>query len=80
MTSVNIIKINNKEWVIVPYRNTNTEIIDIYQKLPIDEFKKLMEDFIIDDKNDKPDILTATAIVRTYIYTGEIIFELFELI
>jgi len=77
--NINVIKFSEEEWVIVPPRNTINEIIDIYTKLSLDEFKELLDEFIIKDKNGKPDILTATAIVRKINDAKNITFQLYSI-
>lgn len=76
---VNLLKINNSNWVVIPIRNTVQEILDIYSKSNIDEFNNLLGENIIKDIDGKPDILKATEIIRKYNSNiEEIDFELYE--
>jgi len=78
--NINVIKFSEDKWVIVPQRNTIDEIIDIYSKQSLDKFKELFEEFIIKDKDGKPDILAATAIVRKINNdTKDITFQLYSI-
>jgi hypothetical protein len=74
---VNLLKINNNNWVVIPLRNTVQEILDIYSKNNIDEFTDLLNENIIKDINGEPDILKATEIIKKY-NIKEIEFELYE--
>ena len=76
---VNLLKINNSNWVVIPLRNTVQEILNIYSKNNIDEFNNLLDGNIIKDIDGKPDILKATEIIRKYnSNVEEIDFELYE--
>jgi len=76
---VNLLKINNSNWVVIPKRNTVQEILDIYSKINIDEFNNLLDENIIKDINGEPDILKATKIIKKYNSNiEEIDFELYE--
>ena len=75
----NIIKFGNI-WCIVPPRNNNDDIINLYTKLGITKFMELCNDLIVNDDNGKPNILQASKITRTYTTNEEITFELFELL
>ena len=44
---VNLLKINNSNWVVIPLRNTVQEILDIYTNVSIDEFNNLLNENII---------------------------------
>jgi hypothetical protein len=74
---VNLLKINNSNWVLIPLRNTVQEILDIYINVSIDEFNNLLGENIIKDIDGEPDILKATEIIRKY-NIEEIDFELYE--
>ena len=54
---------NDYKWVIVPERNTLDDIIKLFNQLSIKDFKDLLKEFIVDDKDGKPNILDATAII-----------------
>lgn len=76
---VNLLKINNSNWVIIPIRNTIQEILDIYSKNNIDEFNNLLGGNIIKDIDGNPDISKATEIIKKYNSNiEEINFELYE--
>ena len=76
---VNLLKINNSNWVVIPLRNTVQDILNIYSKNNIDEFNNLLGGNIIKDIDGKPDILKATEIIRKYnSNVEEIDFELYE--
>ena len=76
---VNLLKINNSNWVVIPLRNTVQEILDIYSKNNIDQFNNLLSGNIIKDIDGKPDILKATEIIRRHNSNiEEIDFELYE--
>ena len=51
------------KWVIVPERNTIQDIEQLFNQLSIEDFKDLLKDFIVNDKDGKPNILDATCIV-----------------
>ena len=51
------------KWVIVPERNTIQDIEQLFNQLSIEDFKVLLEEFIVDDKDGKLNILDATNIV-----------------
>ena len=76
---VNLLKINNSNWVLIPLRNTVQEILDIYTNVSKDEFNNLLGENIIKDIDGEPDILKATEIIRKYNSNiEEIDFELYE--
>ena len=76
---VNLLKINNSNWIVIPLRNTVQDILNIYSKNNIDEFNNLLGGNIIKDIDGKPDILKATEIIRKYnSNVQEIDFELYE--
>lgn len=51
------------KWVIIPERNTLDDIIKLFDQLSIENFKDLLKEFIVNDKDGKPNILDATDIV-----------------
>lgn len=51
------------KWVIVPERNTIKDIEEMYITLSIEIFKDLLKEFIVDDKDGKPNVLDATGII-----------------
>ena len=53
------------KWVVVPERNTIQEIERLFNQLSIKDFKDLLKEFIVNDKDGKPNILDATGIVVT---------------
>mgnify|MGYP001355108762 CR=1 FL=1 len=76
---VNLLKITEDKWVVVPERNTVQEILDLIQKLGEEEFKQLITmEYIIDDKDGQPDILKASEIIYRYSQPEKILFELYE--
>ena len=54
---MNIIKIKDIGWVIVPIRNTNEDIIYHYDFLPVSVFKDLYSENIIEDIDGRPDVV-----------------------
>lgn len=75
---INLLKYCDNKWIVIPPRNTVQEILDIINKYSIKTLENLLESNLIDDKNNKPDILKATEISLRYCETSEIDFELFE--
>ena len=49
-----VIKFSNEEWVVVPERNSIEDIVNLFTKLNIEQFRDLLKDNIIDDDNKKP--------------------------
>lgn len=75
---VNLLKFNNTHWVIIPNRNTVQEVLDLYNKLNLNEFTDLFKMNIIEDNNGQPDILNAVKIIKEYSNVENIDFELYE--
>ena len=75
---VNLLKITENYWFVVPERNTIQEILDLIEKLGVEEFKKNSMEHIINDKDGQPDILKASEIIYRYSQPEEISFELYE--
>ena len=75
---VNLLKFNNTHWVIIPNRNTVQEVLDLYNKLNLNEFTDLFKMNIIDDNNGQPDIFNAVKIIKKYSDIENIDFELYE--
>jgi hypothetical protein len=76
---VNLLKFNNKNWVVIPGGNTVQQILDLIGRIGPDEFKILNMEYVIDDKGGSPDILKAGEIVSRYLKAEEISFELYEM-
>ena len=60
-------------------RNTLNDIIKLFDQLSIEAFKDLLKEFIIDDKDGKPNIIDATNIVKTNKDITEIDWQLYSL-
>ena len=77
---VNLLKFCEDNWVVVPGRNTVQDLIDIIQRIGVEEFKNLNMEFVIDDKDGQPDIIKASEIIYRYKKPEEIFFELYEML
>lgn len=75
---VNLLKFNNTHWVIIPKRNTVQEVLDLYNKLNLNEFTDLFKMNIIEDNNGQPDIFNAVKIIKEHSDIENIDFELYE--
>ena len=76
---VNLLKITEDNWIVIPGRNSVQEILNLIQKIGVNEFKNLNMEYIIDDKNGEPDIFKASEIIHRYQKVEEISFELYEM-
>ena len=54
---MNIIKIKDVGWVIVPIRNTNEDVINHYDSLSKSVFKDLYSENIIEDVDGRPNFI-----------------------
>jgi hypothetical protein len=54
---MNIIKIKDIGWVIVPIRNTNEDVINHYDSLSESVFKDLYSENIIEDVDGHPNFI-----------------------
>ena len=75
---INLLKFCEDQWLVVPPRNTVQEILDILSKSSKEEFKDLLQENIINDKDGQPDIMKATEISVRYTDEKEFDFELYE--
>ena len=70
--------------ILVPYRgpvaNTVQDILDLIQRIGVEEFKNLNMEYMINDKDGQPDILKASEIIHRYQKVEEISFELYEML
>ena len=76
---VNLLKITEDNWIVIPGRNTVQGILNLIQKIGVNEFKNLNMEYIIDDKNGEPDIFKASEIIHRYQKVEEASFELYEM-
>ncbi len=77
--NVNLLKITENHWVVIPGRNTVQDIIDLIQKIGVEKFKNLNMEYMINDKDGQPDIFKASEIIHRYQKVEEISFELYEM-
>ena len=77
---VNLLKFCEDNWIVVPGSNTVQDLIDIIQRIGVEEFKNLNMEFVIDDKDGQPDIIKASEIIYRYKKPEEIFFELYEML
>ena len=75
---INLLKFCEDQWLVVPPKNTVQEILDILSKSSKEEFKDLLQENIINDKDGQPDIMKATEISVRYTDEKEFDFELYE--
>lgn len=77
----NLLKFSANEWVVIPPRNTVQEVLDIYKRVNLNEFKDLFNEHIIQDINGKPDLEKATLIInQPNTSDKELKFELYEIL
>ena len=74
-----LIRFNSDEWVLVPARNSKEDIVNLYTKLNINEFKNLLEDNIVKDIENEPDKEHLLGILNKQNYNGLEV-ELYEII
>lgn len=77
---VNLLKFTENHWVVIPCRNTVQEILDLIQRVGVEEFQNLNMEYIINDKDGQPDVLKASEIIHRYQKVEEISFELYEML
>ena len=77
---VNLLKFTENHWVVIPCKNTVQDIIDLIQRVGVEEFKNLTMEYIINDKEGQPDVLKASEIIHRYQKVEEISFELYEML
>lgn len=77
---MNILKFNEKQWVLIPPRNTVQEILDIIQNNSYELFKELLEDNFINDNNGQPDESEVIKIYKKYTDDSILDFELYEIL
>ena len=74
-----LIRFNLNEWVLVPNRNTKEDIVNLYTKLNINEFKNLLKGNIVEDIENEPDKEHILSILNKKNYDGLEV-ELYEII
>lgn len=74
-----LIRFNSDEWVLVPARNSKEDIVNLYTKLNINEFKNLLEGNIVKDIENQPDKEHLLGILNKQNYNGLEV-ELYEII
>lgn len=77
---VNLLKFTENNWIVVPCRNSIQDMIDLIQRIGVEQFKYLNMEYIINDKEGQPDILKASEIIHRYQKVEEISFELYEML
>ena len=77
---MNILKFNEKQWVLIPPRNTVQEILDIIQNNNYELFKELLEDNFINDNNGQPNVFEVKKIYKKYTDDNILDFELYEIL